>query len=110
MQITDNARDVLKAMLEEKNMNAIVFASTGEGMNTQITMDIAAVSEPDMIINGLNVMMDHQTFVLLQDIGLDYTQGSLVLYNLNAGSCGCGCGSSCGDDDSCGCTGCSGCC
>ena len=111
MQITDNAKVVLEQMMKEQNMNALTFAIQEIEGQPQLSMDLAAVSEPDMVINGLNVMMDYETFVTLQDIMIDFVDGRLVLYN-TASSCGCGgCGGDCQSDDSCGCGGgCSGCC
>lgn len=109
MQITDNAKVVLEQMLNEEGKNAVVFMIQGEGPNTQLAMDFAMVNEPDMIINGINVQMDYQTFVMLQDIILDFREGRLLIMNAApspCGGCGGGCGGGCSTDGDCGCGGC----
>lgn len=91
MNITDNAKALLQAALQQENADGIRLRTKRSCCGTSLQFELVTIpqGEPAETINSLAVLMDEETRAWTQTIVADAQGGRLTLYD-SAAACCCG--------------------
>ena len=107
MKITDTSKLIFLQVMEENQSDAVKISLTNhESGGKVLDMQCVKLSENDRVIdiNGIKVIMDEETEIMLEHYIFDKDEesGGLKLIYNGPHSCDCNCGcDDCGDDCDC---------
>ena len=105
MRIEPEAREIILAVLQDRNLDSIKLDIINEnGMDT-IALDVGNAYGTDnvTIIDGVSVIASMETLSVLENAVFISDNGRLSVVEMRGCGCGCGCGGH--DDGECGCGG-----
>lgn len=94
MIITDEARDLLKQLMEEEHKDCLTIEINDCACHSQLIVDFTWEANPTHIINGLPVKMSQQVAEKLSNTTINVKNGKLTFKDTN--SCA-GCNKDCQD-------------
>lgn len=90
MKITDGAKEILNAALQQESANGIRLHTEKSCCGTSLQFELITISteEQPETINGLSVLMDEETRAWTGTVTIDAENGKLTLHD--SASCCCG--------------------
>jgi len=85
MIITDSAKEMLKNVMTENNVEGIRFYFVGQGCcGPQLGVSLDVPEEHDVIkeVNGVQVAIDQRVLSMTEDVTLDLQDGNLAFVGL----------------------------
>lgn len=90
MKITDGAKEIINAALQQENANSVRLHTEKSCCGTSLQFELVTITTEDHpeTINGLSVLMDDETRTWTGTVTIDAENGKLTLHDSASSCCG----------------------